>query len=257
MNLLRLIAIGLSVLVHASIGFAMLPSLQKSHAEALDLGKGTDIVLVQQGLTTEGLSIGDDVETIDTAAIAPAEAAPPPPPQEVKPDELHDVIASDASEVEQDVVKTEQPPPLKAVEQQVAKLEEPPPLVPEPPKPDVVQMMKTQPPQVAVTTQQSSGEEQTGGDAKAFGLYLGQINERVQRAKINPRSRTAGVVVVRFTIGLDGHLLSKEVAKSSGSKVLDEAATEALDRAAPFPPIPPEVSIKPLAFTQPFKFITR
>jgi protein TonB len=256
MNLLRLIAIGLSLLVHASIGFAMLPSLQKARSEALDLGKGTDIVLVQQGIATEGLSLGDDAETIDTAAIMPAEAAPPPPPQEVKPDELHDVIASEASEVEQDVVKTEQPPPLKPAEQEVAKLEEPPPLVPEPPKPDVVQM-KTQPPQVAVTTQQSSGEEQTGGDAKAFGLYLGQINERVQRAKVNPRSRVAGVVVMRFTIGTDGHLLSKEVAKSSGSKVLDEAATEALDRAAPFPPIPPEVSIKPLAFTQPFKFITR
>jgi protein TonB len=52
-------------------------------------------------------------------------------------------------------------------------------------------------------------------------------------------------------------LLSKEIAKSSGSKILDEAATAALDRAAPFPPIPPEVSIRPLAFTQPFKFIIR
>lgn len=62
---------------------------------------------------------------------------------------------------------------------------------------------------------------------------------------------------MRFTIGIDGQLLSKEVAASSGSKVLDDAATAALDRAAPFPPIPPEVSIQPLAFTQPFKFIMR
>ena len=74
---------------------------------------------------------------------------------------------------------------------------------------------------------------------------------------MNPRSRVAGTVVMRFTIGLDGQLLSKEVASSSGSKVLDDAATAALDRAAPFPPIPPEVSIKPLAFTQPFKFVMR
>ena len=44
---------------------------------------------------------------------------------------------------------------------------------------------------------------------------------------------------------------------SSGSKVLDDAAAAALDRAAPFAPIPPAVSIKPLAFTQPFRFITR
>ena len=90
-----------------------------------------------------------------------------------------------------------------------------------------------------------------------LGLYLGQINDHVQRAKVNPRSAVAGTVVMRFTIGVNGKLLSKEIAKSSGSKILDEAATAALDRAAPFPPIPPEVSIKPLAFTQPFKFIMR
>ena len=108
-----------------------------------------------------------------------------------------------------------------------------------------------------MATQQSSGEEQTGGDAKAFSRYLGEINQHVQKAKVNPRSRKSGTVLMRFTVGLDGALLSKEIAASSGSQVLDEAAVAALDRAAPFPPIPPEVSGKPLAFTQPFRFIMR
>jgi protein TonB len=238
MNWLRSIAILSSVLVHGSLGYAMLPSLQKSNSEALDLGKGMDIVLVQQGIATEGLSTGDAMETIETAEVAPAQ--PPPPPEDVKPDELHDVIASEESAVVQDVVKTDEPPPIND----------------QPPEPQVVKT-RPQPQQVAVVTEQSSGEEKTGGDAKLFGRYLGQINEHVQRAKINPHSRTAGTVVMRFTIGVDGKLLSKEIATSSGSKVLDEAATAALDRAAPFPPIPPEVSIKPLAFTQPFKFLMR
>jgi protein TonB len=240
MTWLRLIAIVLSVLVHGSIGYAMLPAFQDTNSMALDVGKGTDIVLVEQGIAEEGISkLGDAMETIETAEIVPVQAAPPPPPEEVKPDELRDVIASEASTVEQQVVKTEEPPPIK-----------------EPPPPEAVQA-QSQPEQIAVVTQQSSGEAQSGGDAKMLGLYLGQVNDHVQRAKVNPRSSIAGTVIIRFTIGVDGKLLSKEIAKSSGSKVLDDAATAALDRAAPFPPIPPEVSIKPLAFTQPFKFVMR
>lgn len=241
MNLLRSTAIALSLLIHGSIGYAMLPALQRSDSEVIDLGKGTDIILVQGGTEAEGVNKGDALETLETAEITPMEATPPPPPKEVKPDELHDVITSDASEVEQDIVKTEEPPP--------------PPLDKPPPPPEVVQT-KTQPAQVAVQELKSSGEA-SGGDAKAFGLYMSKINDNVQRAKINPRSSVAGTVVLRFTIGVDGQLLSKEVAASSGSKVLDDAATASLDRAAPFPPIPPEVSIKPLAFTQPFKFMMR
>ena len=179
------------------------------------------------------------METIETSEVVPVQQQQPSP-HDIKPDELRDVIASDASAVEQQVIKTEDPPPL----------------VPPPPAPQVVQV-KEQPEQVAMLTEQSSGEAKTGGDAKAFGLYIGQINDYVQRAKVNPRSRISGTVVMRFTIGVDGQLLSKEIAATSGSKILDDAATAALDRAAPFPPIPPEVSIRQLAFTQPFKFIMR
>jgi protein TonB len=242
MSWLRFIAITLSLLVHASIGYSMLPHLNKVNSEAMDMGEGTDIVLVEQGIATEGLAkLGDAMETIETAEVIPIEQPPPPPPEEVKPDELRDVISSDACTVEQEVVKAEEPPP-----------DETPPT----PTPPVVQV-KAQPEQVAVVTQQSSGEAKMGGDAKAFGIYLGQINERVQKSKVNPRSHLAGTVVMRFTVGTNGELLSKEIALSSGSKVLDDAANAALDRAAPFPPIPPEVSIKPLAFTQPFRFVMR
>jgi len=241
MNALRAIAVLLSVLVHGTIGYAMLPELQNSSVEALDLGKGMDVVLVQQGIATEGISkLGDAMETIETSEIVPIQEQHAKPPEEVKPDELRDVITSDASEVQSEAVKTEEPPP---------------PDTP-PPEPQVVET-KSQPEQVAIVTEQSSGEAKSGGDAKAFGRYLGQINDHVQKAKINPRSAVAGTVVMRFTVDVDGKLLSKEVASSSGSKLLDDAATAALDRAAPFPPIPPEVSIKPLAFTQPFKFIMR
>ena len=242
MTSLRTIAVALSLMVHGSLAFAMWPSQNRVAIEALDAGAGDDAILVEQGIAIEGLvKLGEALETIETAEVTPIEQATPPPLEEVKPvEELRDAITSDASVVEDNIVKTEEPPP-PVVEQK---------------QPEAVEV-KEQPQQVALISEQSSGEAKSGGDARAYGLYLGEINKYVQRSKVNPRSRLAGTVVMRFTIGLDGQLLSKEVAASSGSPVLDEAATAALDRAAPFPPIPPDVSIKPLAFTQPFKFVTR
>jgi protein TonB len=220
----------MSVLIHASIGGLMLPSLRKSTADVLDLGQGTDIVLVEQGVANDGIiKLGD---AIDTVNIFPLQ--PPPQSAEVKPDELRDVIASDASSVEADVVKTQE--------------------ASAPPQQDVVQVPEQLPPEAAVFTEESSGAAKTGADPKELGLYLGQIYKHVERAKVSAPSRRSGTVVMRFTIGLDGKVLSREVVTGSGSKVLDDAAEAALDRAAPFPPIPPKVSLKPIALTQEFTF---
>ncbi len=238
---LRVAAIVLSLLIHATIGYAMLPHLQNISEESIDLGKGMDVMLVQGAEPSTSAHSGEAAQQEAQPEITAMQAAPPPPPEEKKPDELRDVISSDASTVEQQVVKTEEPPP--------------PPDTP-PPPPETAQAIN-QPQIVAQVQEVQAAGQASGGDAKAYGRYMSQINERVQKAKRNPRVAASGTVVMRYTIGLDGQILSKEVASSSGSKTLDEAANEALDRAAPFPPIPPEVSVKPLAFTQPFNFIVR
>lgn len=240
--MLRAMAIFLSLLIHGSIGYAMWPAFQKEKAEALDLGKGQDIVLTPEGMIMSDVTnLGDDIENVETQEVVAVKKQEPTPETPKPPEQLNDVIASEQNTVEQEVVKTTEPPPPKPIEEK---------------KPEVKQI-KEQPAQIAIVTEQSSGEAKTGGDAQVVGLYLGKINERVQHAKVNPRSRIAGTVVMRFTVDTDGSLLSKEVAASSGSPLLDDAAVAALDRAAPFPPIPPEVSIKPMAFTQPFKFVIR
>ena len=56
------------------------------------------------------------------------------------------------------------------------------------------------------------------------------------KKKVNPRSRERGTVIVRFTIDSAGQVLSREIATSSGSKILDDAAVASIDRASPFPP---------------------
>ncbi len=238
---LRVAAISLSLLIHATIGYAMLPHLQDVSEQSMDIGKGMDVVLVQGGEPSASAMKGDTVATNEMPEVSAMQAAPPPPPEQKKPDELRDVISSEASPVEQQVVKTEEPPP--------------PPDTP-PPPPETAQTIN-QPQIVAQVQEVQSAGQASGGNAKAYGRYMSEINDRVQKAKRNPRVAASGTVVLRYTIGIDGQLLSKEVATSSGSKSLDEAATEALDRAAPFPPIPPEVSVQPLAFTQPFNFIVR
>jgi protein TonB len=230
MSRMRLIAISMAVLVHALIGYLMLPSLRKSGANAFDLGQGNDIVLVEQGIATEGLvKLGD---AIDTVKIVPLHA--PPQSHEVKPEELRDVISSDASNTEANVVETQEPSAR--------------------PQPDVVRVKELRPSQAAIFTEESSGAAKTGADPKAIGLYLGQVYKQVERAKVSAASRRSGTVVMRFTIGLDGKLLSRELVSSSGIKILDDAAEAALDQAAPFPPIPPKVSSKPIALTQEFTF---
>jgi periplasmic protein TonB len=117
--------------------------------------------------------------------------------------------------------------------------------------------VQAQPEEVAVVMEESSGEEKSGGAAETLGIYLGKVNEQVQRAKVNPHTLETGRVVLKFTIATNGSLLSKEVLLSSKSVALDAAALTALIRAAPFPPIPPEVSAKPMSFTQVFKFLVR
>jgi periplasmic protein TonB len=231
MNRLRLIAISMSVLIHAAIGNLMLTSSRKSIADALDLGQGIDIVLVERGVSPAGLAnLGDEMQTVQPAKIFPVR--PLPQSDELKPVELRDVIASEANSAEEVVVNTQEPPA--------------------PPQPDVTREQR--PTQAAIFTEESSGPAKTGADAKAIGLYLGQIQKYVERAKVSPPSRRSGTVVMSFTIGLDGKLLSREVVSGSGFRILDDAAVAALDRAAPFPPIPPKVSLRPISLTQEFAF---
>lgn len=190
-------------------------------------------MLVPPGSATEGdIKLGD---ASDTVKIFPLR--PPPQSDEVKPDELRDVVSSDASSVEASVVNAQEP----AV----------------PPQPDAVRVEELQPSQAAVFTEESSGAQKTGADPKVLNRYLGQIYRQLERAKVSAPSRRSGTVVMRFTIGLDGKLLSKEIVSGSGVTMLDDAAKAALDGAAPFPPIPPKVSLKPISLEQQFTFQAR
>ncbi len=84
------------------------------------------------------------------------------------------------------------------------------------------------------------------GELKAakdrFQAYAAMIRAKIERAKRYPlparEMGLEGAVKLRFSLTGQGELLRVEVLKSSGIKILDQAAVEAVKRAAPFPPPP-------------------
>jgi protein TonB len=235
MQMLRLVTILLSVGLHAAL---FLPFMSFGGGAALEAGNGDDMVVVEQGIALEGLAkFGEAEEMIETVDIPPVQAVETPQPvEEIKP-ELTDVVTSTEGKHEEKVM-TEEPKPVE---------EEHPTEVP----------VKEQAPQVATLIEQSSGAAQEGGDTTQRRAYLGQVRKTLERSKVNPRSTISGTVMIRFTVGPKGELLSRTVQRSSGSKLLDDAAMAALDRAAPFPPLPQEIASAPLEVQVPFNFVTR
>jgi TonB family protein len=63
--------------------------------------------------------------------------------------------------------------------------------------------------------------------------------------------------VLRFSINRTGHVVSAEVAKSSGDPVFDEAALAWLRRADPLPPPPAQIADDVMTFTRAFNFNVR
>ena len=234
--MLRFVTIVLSIGLHAAL---FLPLMSFGGGAALEAGTGDDQVVVEQGIALEGFTkFGEAEEMIETIDIPPIQAAEVPQPvEEIKP-ELTDVVTSTEGKHEEQVM-SEEPKPVEK--------EEPPREV----------AVVEQAPQVATLIEQSSGAAQEGGDTTKRLAYLGQVRKTLERSKVNPRSKVAGTVLLKFTVGPKGELLSRAVQRSSGSKVLDDAAMAALDRAAPFPPLPQEIASAPLEVQVPFRFITR
>jgi protein TonB len=98
------------------------------------------------------------------------------------------------------------------------------------------------------------GKKDDGGSAAAS-KYPGLIQAKVTRAaKYPPKARGKGEALVSFVVGAGGKVASVALARSSGDAVLDEAAIAAVNRAAPFPPIPEAAGRSSWSFTVPVYF---
>jgi protein TonB len=204
---------------------------------AFDEGEGGDAFSTELTVSIESSSmLGETEEVIEAIDIAPVQEAIKAEPVETKEPELKDIItASEAT--------TEAP----------AEIDKAKPIEEEKP----VEMTAVEVAPTVAAEQQNVGSKLSGGDITARRIYMGEVAKKLHRNKVNPRSQLTGTVMLRFTLDPQGEIVSRTIQQSSGSKVLDDAAIAALERAAPFPPLPNTVASGPLEMQVPFRFLTR
>jgi protein TonB len=173
-------------------------------------------------------------DTVEDLAPGPRqqEAAPQPTPEQ-KPEE----------KVEEKVEVPEAPvPPVAAL---------PPP---EPPKPQPAPAPVAPAP---ITTAPPRQHASRG----AVASWLVSISKQLERNKSYPAAAQkrgeTGVVELAFSIDREGHVLSSEIVKGSGSAALDQEALATVRRAQPFPAPPGGFDGEKFSFNVPVKFNIR
>ncbi|WP_394689539.1 TonB family protein [Hoeflea sp.] len=92
----------------------------------------------------------------------------------------------------------------------------------------------------------------------AVSNYPGKVASKLRRSLRYPREakrkRIRGEVVVSFSVSANGGVSRVRIARSSGHSILDNAAREAVRRAAPFPRIPAGSGRSSWSFSVPLGF---
>jgi TonB family protein len=93
------------------------------------------------------------------------------------------------------------------------------------------------------------------------GLFTGKVRQRIASAKYYPRTAQRrgmeGKPVIAFTLNKQGRLVKVNLAQSSGYQMLDQAALEAVQQAAPYPEIPAELKTDSYQFKLPISFVLK
>lgn len=89
-----------------------------------------------------------------------------------------------------------------------------------------------------------------GQQAKAQAVWGAKVRSRIERAKRYPHGTNAsGQVSLAISISRSGQLLGVSIRRSSGNSILDQAALDAVRRAARFPSAPRELSRNSYTFS--------
>ena len=112
----------------------------------------------------------------------------------------------------------------------------------------------------------AAGNSGAGGVLDAGGRavvssYQAQVLAHLSRYRVYPpearSSGVTGVARVRFALARDGRVLSASLAGGSGEQILDRAAIDMVQRAAPFPPFPAALAQARMDFAAPIHFNLR
>ena len=174
-----------------------------------------------------------------------------------------DEIGDDTSPIAMDFAPADdtvdQPEMAPVPEEQPKQFEEPPPppepsqaviAPPDEPLPQPIEQPK--PPAPAVPARVK------GGALRVEPSWQTALVRHLQQYKRYPSDAQSrgdeGVVQLSFTVDRTGHVLSREIARSSGHRELDDEVMSMIERAQPLPPFPASMPQAKLDLTVPIRF---
>jgi len=216
--------------------------------------------LDQSARLTE-LQASPDAQELTTASISPVTPATPvasPKPVEVA--NLDPVI-----EPLEEIAETPPVPKPRIARKPVEAEEKPAEKPVEKKKPTEKPVEKKQAKQVASLgnggeAEADSAAAKAAGGAKgkvvtagkgAISAYEGKVRAKFLKAVRKPRDSNRGDVRVLFMLDANGRVVKSQLSRSSGDDKLDRAALAAVERAAPYPPIPEGSGKSTWVFTVP------
>lgn len=252
--------IGIAVLVVGlHVGPAALALWKWPHDEAVNEDIGTPMIVEFAALPSTPQSEAEEAVTGE-----PTESAPPTPEVEQKLSTLSETDLPTA------IASPYRPPPdLEVAQEKTLKQEETEedgqpteaitPTPPTPPSAPATQAAEAAPPSVSEDTLVGSPQEGSAvenaklQDAwnKAIMAHLGKHKRYPEQARVR---RVEGEVTIRFVFDRSGKVLRAEVAKSSGSSLLDEEGIKLMSRASPLPSLPPHMRAEQTELVVPIKF---
>jgi len=199
-------------------------------------------------------------EIVETPPPEPDEPLPEPEIVETPPPEP-ELITAEAPKAVEVVAK---PPPVRvAAKTPTPKpqpvVEQPPPIERETPPPAPPPAAAAAP--APTVTASIADTRDVAAEADLRARYMAELRAWLEKHKRYPRvaqrQRSEGTALLAFVMSPDGRVLSYEVRKSSGHAVLDDEVRAMIERAAPLPPIPPELERGQLEVVVPVKFSVR
>jgi periplasmic protein TonB len=237
MNWVRFASAGAALAVHVAVlGLFVASVMHEPDHSALQSGSGDDDLTIVATITMQSEeSLGLDAVSIQRQeASLGGQAAPQ---VEVK-------ANKEEEKVELPPEESPQPSPLVQEREPEKKIVEVTPSTPAP-------SSEAQDEQRAATRAFDARRNEV------LSLYNSRVYQALMKNALRPKTTQKGRVVLELTLAPTGELLDHHVVVSSGSLVLDKTALTSLERAAPFPPVPSEVSKQSHTLRVPFEYAVK
>jgi protein TonB len=211
----------------------------------------------------------EDSDLVANAPVIMIELAALPVAPEIKPTELPTGPQQSEAQPEpapaKPAEKTVELPPEPQAEPQLAVTPPPKPVEkPKDKKPKQLHASLASAPSIAEQKAERAAAPMPGASSHnpdAVPNWKSQLVARLERYKRYPSQAQSrgeqGVAQLAFSVDRSGGVHNARIVRSSGSSLLDEATLALVERAAPLPPPPPEISGAQIAIVVPIRYNMR